>query len=50
MIASKDSHPANVAQLDKFKQAARNHEADEDDVRWDEKEMAEAKPALEKPE
>ena len=27
----------NKTQLDKFKQAARKHEADEDEARWDEK-------------
>jgi hypothetical protein len=31
MIASKDGHPANVTQLDKFKQAARALECDEDE-------------------
>jgi hypothetical protein len=37
-------------QLDKFKEAARKHEADEDEVHWDErlKKIAKAKP--EKPE
>lgn len=38
-------------QLDKFKQAAREHEADEDEARWDKrlKKLAKAKPAPEKP-
>ena len=33
-------------QLDKFKEAAREHEADEDEARWDEqlKKIAKAKP------
>lgn len=40
------------SQLDKFKEAAREHEADEDETRWDErlKKIAKAKPAPEKPE
>ena len=40
------------SQSDKFKQAARDHEADEDEARWDErlKKLAKAKPAPEKPE
>ena len=39
-------------QLEKFKQAARDHEADEDETRWDErlKKLAKVKPAPEKPE
>jgi hypothetical protein len=39
-------------QLDKFKQAAREHGADENEARWDErlKKIAKAKPAPEKPE
>ena len=38
-------------QLDKFKQAARDHEADEDEARRDErlKKLAKTKPAPEKP-
>jgi hypothetical protein len=38
-------------QLDKFKEAAREHEADEDEAHWDErlKKIAKAKPAPEKP-
>lgn len=40
------------SQLDKFKEAAREHEADEDEARWDErlKKVAKQKPAPEKPE
>lgn len=40
------------SQIDKFKQAAREHEADEDEAHWDErlKRIAKAKPAPEKPE
>jgi hypothetical protein len=40
------------AQLDKFKQAAREREADEDEAHWDArlKKIAKAKPAPEKPE
>ena len=39
-------------QIEKFKQAARDHGADEDEARWDErlKKLAKAKPAPEKPE
>lgn len=51
VIASKDGHPASVSQLDKFKQAARKHEADEDEARRDEllKHIAKTKPAPEEP-
>lgn len=40
------------SQLDKFKEAAREHEADEDEARWDErlKKVAKQKPTPEKPE
>ena len=40
------------SQSDKFTQAARDHGADEDEARWDErlKKLAKAKPAPEKPE
>jgi hypothetical protein len=40
----------NKTQLEKFKSAAREHEADEDEARWDErlKKIAKAKPAPEK--
>lgn len=40
------------SQLDKFKEAAREHEADDDETRWDErlKKIAKAKPAPENPE
>jgi hypothetical protein len=40
------------SQIEKFKEAARDHEADEDEARWDErlKKIAKAKPAPEKPE
>ncbi len=43
---------ATKSQLDKFKQAAREHEADEDEKRWDNrlKKIAKAKHAPEKPE
>lgn len=39
-------------QPEKFKQATREHGADEDEARWDErlKKIAEAKPTPEKPE
>jgi len=39
-------------QLEKFKEAAREHQADEDETRWDErlKKITRAKPAAEKPE
>ena len=39
-------------QLDKFKEAAREHGADEDEAHWDErlKRVVKTKPALEKPE
>ena len=38
-------------QIDKFKEAARGHEADEDEARWDErlKKIAKAKPEPDKP-
>ena len=38
-------------QADKFKQAAREHEADEDEARWEERlrKIAKAKPEPEKP-
>lgn len=38
------------SQLDKFKEAAREHEADEDEARWDErlKKIAKQKPVLDK--
>lgn len=40
------------SQLDKFKELARELEADEDEKRWDERlgKVAKAKPAPEKPE
>jgi hypothetical protein len=39
-------------QIDKFKEAAREHDADEDESHWDErlKKIAKAKPAPERPE
>lgn len=42
----------NKSQLDKFKQAARELETDEDEARWDERlrKVAKAKPKPEKPE
>ena len=38
---------SNKPQIEKFKQAARDHEADEDEAPWDErlKKLAKAKPA-----
>jgi len=44
--------PTDKTQLDKFKQAAREHDADENAAHWDErlKKIAKAKPAPEKPE
>ena len=41
---------SDKSQLDKFKQAARDHDADEDESRWDErlKKIAKAKPKEEK--
>jgi hypothetical protein len=43
---------AAKTQSDKFKEAAREHEADEDEKRWEErlKKVATAKPESEKPE
>lgn len=40
------------SQLDKFKKAARDHEADEDEARWDDRlrKVVKVKPAPEKPE
>lgn len=40
------------SQLDKFKEAAREHEADEDEARWEERlrKVAKHKPQPEKPE
>ena len=51
MIASKDGHPANVSQLDKFKQAASDLECDDDDQRFKERlgKIAKAKPSPGKP-
>ena len=39
------------SQIEKFKEAAREREADEDEARWDERlrKLAKAKPAPEKP-
>lgn len=44
--------PQDNEQLEKFKQAAREIEADEDEARWDErlKKVVKAKPKPEKPE
>lgn len=44
--------PANGSQLDKFKELARELEADEDEKHWDErlKKIAKTKPKPEKPE
>jgi len=46
MSADKDK-----PQLDKFKEAAREHEADEDEARWDERlgKLVKVKPKPEKP-
>ena len=46
--ATKDS---NQSQTDKFKEAAREHEADEDEKHWEERlrKVANQKPAEEKP-
>ena len=43
--------PAKKSQSDKFVDAAREHECDEDEARWDErlKKVAKGKPAPEKP-
>lgn len=43
--------PDEKPQLNKFKQAAREHEADESEAHWDErlKKIAKTKPAPEKP-
>ena len=43
--------PAEQAQLDKFKQAARDLEADDDEARWDERlrKIASHKPKDDKP-
>ena len=39
------------SQIEKFKEAAREHEADEDEARWDERlrKVAKAKPPPERP-
>lgn len=52
MAAEKPTTSPLKPQIDKFKQAAREHEADEDEANWDErlKKIAKAKPAPEKPE
>lgn len=44
--------PDQPKQIDKFKELARELEADEDEARWDErlKKLAKAKPSPEKPE
>jgi hypothetical protein len=49
MMTISDEHKA---QLDKFKEAAREHEADEDETRWDERlrKVVKHKPQPEKPE
>lgn len=43
--------PHAKTQLDKFKEAAREHEADEDEARWDErlKKIVKRKPKPDKP-
>lgn len=50
MTANKDTI-SEPSQLDKFKEAAREYEADEDEARWDErlKKVAKQKPLPEKP-
>ena len=52
MIANKDGHPANVTQLDKFKQAAVALECNEDEEAFKRslRKVAKAKPAPGKPE
>jgi hypothetical protein len=42
----KDHKASEPSQADKFKQAAREHEADEDEARWEEglRKVAKAKP------
>lgn len=53
MAISKDTTKSDgKSQSDKFKEAARELGADEDEARWDErlKKIAKAKPAPEKPE
>jgi hypothetical protein len=49
---NKDGHPADISQAERFKQLARQLEADEDEGRWDErlKKVVEHKPVDEKPE
>jgi len=44
--------PDSTEQVERFRQAARDLECDEDEARWDErlKKVAEQKPAPEKPE
>ena len=50
MIASENGHPADVSQVDRFKQAARDLECDEDEARWNTtlKKAAKQKPDTEK--
>jgi hypothetical protein len=47
VIASKDGHPAKISQLDRFKQAARELETDDDPERFDErmKKLVKQRPA-----
>ena len=51
-MAKSTDETDGMSQSDKFKQAACEHDADEDEARWDErlKRLAKAKPAPEKPE
>lgn len=51
-ISKKTADAEDKSQLDKFKEAARELEADEDEARWEArlKKVAKYKPAPEKPE
>lgn len=51
-MTNQKPQPDEKTQSDKFKELARELEADEDEARWDERleKVAKAKPAQEKPE
>ena len=51
-MPSRKTEPVEPSQLDKFKELARELEADEDEARWDERlrKVAKGKPDSEKPE
>lgn len=51
-MTDRECSARSQSQSDKFKEAAREHEADEDEARWDErlKKVAGSKPKPEKPE